>query len=107
MDITAVLLPFVNEALHDLGLWAAAPMLLLLIVLEIRRKLVAKDIEIVALRRQIEDLQEKRLHDAREMIRIAESGTAATASQTQSDQRVADLLEAMLRQRSSLFGWRR
>ena len=111
MDITAVLLPFVNEALRDLGIWASLPALLLLAAFEARRKIIAKDGEIAALRHQIEDLQEKRLQDAREMIRIAESDTAATAtaSRTQSDQRVADMLEAILRRTSgpSLFGWRR
>ena len=107
MDVNAVLIPFVNEALHDLGLWAAAPALALATAFEIRRKLIAKDAELATLRRQVEDLQEKRLQDAREMIRIAEAGTAATNMSTQSDQRVADLIEALLRRSSSPFGWRR
>ena len=109
MDATAVLLPFINEALRDLGLWAIAPMLLALAGYELRRKFLAKETEIAALRRQVSDLQEKRLQDAREMIRVAESGTQATESRTQSDQRFADILEAVIRRnvRSGLFGWRR
>lgn len=103
------MLPFVNEALKDLGLWALAPMLGLLALWEVRRKLLAKDAEIAALRRQNDELRDKRLQDAREMIRIAESGTAATAARTQSDGRFADLLEAALRRqdRGGLMGWRR
>jgi hypothetical protein len=109
MDITPVLLPFVNEALKVLGLWAVAPVLAGLVAWDVRRRFLAKDAEIAALRRQTEELQEKRLQDAREMIRIAESGTAATAARTQSDQRFADLLEALLRKTngSGLLGWRR
>jgi hypothetical protein len=109
MDFTPVILPFVNEALKVLGLWAAAPLLAGFAAWEIRRKLMAKDAEIAALRAQNEALQEKRLQDAREMIRIAESGTAATAARTQSDQRFADLLEALLRKTNgpNLLGWRR
>jgi phosphate/sulfate permease len=109
MDFTPVILPFVNEALKVLGLWAAAPLIAGLVAWEMRRKLMAKDAEIAALRRQNEALQEKRLQDAREMIRIAESGTAATAARAQSDQRFADLLEALLRKANgtSLLGWRR
>ena len=109
MDFTPVILPFVNEALKVLGLWAVAPLLAGLIAWEVRRKLMMKDAEIAALRAQNEALQEKRLQDAREMIRIAESGTAATAARTQSDQRFADLLEALLRKTNgaSLLGWRR
>ena len=104
-----MLLPFINEALHDLGLWAVAPLIMGMTVYEIRRKLNVKDDQIEALRREIHELQEKRLHDAREMIRIAESGTAATASRTESDLRFADLIESVLRRNSnsSLFGWRR
>jgi hypothetical protein len=109
MDFTPVILPFVNEALKVLGLWAIAPILLCLLGWEIRRKLAMKDAEIAMLRRQNEDLQNKRLQDAREMIRIAESGTAATSARTQSDERFADLLEALLRKSSGsgIFGWRR
>ena len=109
MDLTPVILPFVNEALKDLGLWAIAPVLTLLAAWEVRRKFLAKDAEIAALRRQNEELQDKRLQDAREMIRIAESGTAATAARTRSDDRFADLLETLLRKTagSGLFGWRR
>ena len=109
MDVTPVILPFVNEALKVLGLWALAPLLLGLAAWELRRKLIAKDAEIALLRRQNEELRDKRLQDAREMIRIAESGTAATAARTQSDQRFADLLEALLRKSTGpgLLGWRR
>ena len=109
MDFTPVLLPFVNEALKDLGLWAVAPVLTCLAALDVRRRLLAKDVEIASLRRLNEELQDKRLQDAREMIRIAESGTAATAARTRSDDRFADLLEALLRKTagSGLFGWRR
>ena len=109
MDITPVILPFVNEALRVLGLWAAAPLLAFLAAWEVRRKLMVKDAEIAALRRENAELRDKRLQDAREMIRIAESGTAATAVRTQSDQRFADLLEALLRKStgSGLLGWRR
>ncbi len=109
MDLTPVLLPFVHEALKDLGLWALAPLLGFLALWEVRRKLLAKDTEIAALRRQNDELRDKRLQDAREMIRVAESGTAATAARTQSDQRFADLLESALRQpeRRGRIGWRR
>ena len=107
MDFSSVLLPFVNEALRVFGLWAAAPALILAAGFEVRRKLIAKDAEIVILRRQIEDLQDKRLQDAREMIRVAEAGTAATTLRTQSDQRFADLIEALLHRNASPFGWRR
>ncbi len=109
MDLTPVILPFVDEALKDLGLWAVAPVLGLVLVWEVRRKLLAKDAEIAALRRQNDELRDKRLQDAREMIRVAESGTAATAARTQSDQRFADLLEAALRRPDGrrLPGWRR
>jgi len=109
MDFSPVILPFVNEALKVLGLWAMAPVLAGLVAWEVRRKFMAKDAEIAALRQQNDDLQSKRLQDAREMIRIAESGTAATAARTQSDERFADLLEALLRKTSGtgIFGWRR
>lgn len=109
MDFTPFLLPFVNEALKVLGLWAVAPVLVLLAVWEVRRKLMAKDAEIAILRRQAEELQEKRLQEARELIRIAEASTAATAARTVSDQRFADLLEALLRKAGgqSLLGRRR
>ena len=109
MDFTPVILPFVNEALKVLGLWAAAPLLAGLVAWEMRRKLMAKDAEITALRLKNEALQDKRLQDAREMIRIAEAGTVATAARAQSDQRFADLLEALLRKANgtSLLGWRR
>jgi len=68
-----------------------------------------KDAEIAMLRWQNEDLQNKRLQDAREMIRLAEAGTSATSARTQSDERFADLLEAFLRKTSGtgIFGWRR
>ena len=109
MDLTPVILPFVNEALKVLGLWAAAPLLGLFGLWEVRRKLMAKDAEIAALRRANDELRDKRLQDAREMIRIAESGTAATAARTQSDQRFSDLLEAALRKSDGprRLGWRR
>ncbi len=103
MDLATVLTPLVNEAVRDFGPWAALPVLIGAAVYEIRRKMMAKDEEIVALRLQIRDLQDKRLHDAREMIRIAETGAAATASRTQSDQRFADLIEALLRRNAG--GW--
>jgi beta-lactamase regulating signal transducer with metallopeptidase domain len=109
MDFTPVILPFVNEALKVLGLWAVAPIAVVFVLFEVRRKLMAKDAEIAALRRENAELHDKRLQDAREMIRIAESGTAATAARVRSDERVADLLEALLRKTSGggLFGWRR
>ena len=108
MDFATVLLPLVNEAVRDFGPWAAAPVVLGVTGYEVRRKLLAKDEEIAALRHQIHDLQEKRLYDAREMIRIAEAGTAATAARTHSDQRFADLIEALLRRSASgVLGWRR
>lgn len=108
MDPTAMLLPIINAALHDWGLWSIVPMALIVIGYEIRRSALAKDEEIATLRRQIADLQEKRLADAREMIRIAESGTEATAKRAQSDQRFADMLEAALRREPrTLFGLRR
>ncbi len=108
MDIATVLLPLVNEAVRDFGPWAAVPAVLGLSAFEVRRKLIAKDEEIAALRHQVHDLQDKRLHDAREMIRVAETGAAATASRTLSDQRFADLIEALLRRNAGgLFGWRR
>jgi hypothetical protein len=95
--------------LKDLGLWAVPPVLVLCVAWEVRRKLMAKDAEIASLRRHNEELQDKRLQDAREMIRIAESGTAATAARTKSDDRFADLLEALLRRTANpgLFGRRR
>jgi hypothetical protein len=109
MDFTPVILPILNEALKVLGLWAVAPIAVVLVLVEVRRKLMAKDAEIAALRRENEELRDKRLQDAREMIRIAESGTAATTARVRSDERVADLLEALLRKTSGngLFGWRR
>lgn len=109
MDIATVLSPLVTEAVRDFGPWAALPVVFCIVAYEIRRKLIAKDEEIAVLRHQIHELQDKRLHDAREMIRIGETGAAATASRTQSDQRFADLIEAVLRRNAgpSLFGWRR
>jgi hypothetical protein len=109
MDIATVLLPLVNEAVRDFGPWAALPAALGVGVYEVRRKLIAKDEEIAVLRHQIHELQEKRLNDAREMIRVAEASAAATASRTQSDRRFADLIEALLQRSAgpSLFGRRR
>jgi hypothetical protein len=109
MDIATVLLPLVNEAVRDFGPWAALPTAFGVGVYEVRRKLIAKDEEIAVLRQQIHDLQEKRLADAREMIRVAEASAAATTSRTQSDQRVADLIEALLQNQAGhgLFGRRR
>lgn len=109
MDLTPFILPFVNEALKVLGLWAIAPVLVGLAAWEVRRRFAAKDEEIVLLRQKNEELQNKRLQDAREMIRIAEAGTAATAARTKSDERFADLLETLLRRSAGtgIFGWRR
>ena len=109
MDFTPFLLPFVNEALKVLGLWAIAPVLLCFAAWEVRRKFMMKDAEIAILRRANQELQEKRLQDAREMIRIAEAETSAIAARTQSDERFADLLEALLRKAAGpgMFGWRR
>jgi hypothetical protein len=109
IDVSAILAPFVSEAVRDFGLWSLVPVLLGASVFEVRRTLLAKDDEIATLRRQIRDLQEKSLGDAREMIRIAEAGAAATASRSQSDQRIADLIEDLLRRQASqsLFRGRR
>lgn len=82
--------------------------MLIAIVVEIRRKLEVKDREIAALRQQVMELQEKRVHDAREMIRVAETGTAATQARTQSDQRFIDVMETLLRrERGGLLRWLR
>jgi hypothetical protein len=109
MDFATILSPLVNEAVRDFGPWAVVPVVIGVLVYELRRKLLAKDEEIAALRRQVQDLQDRRLSDAREMIRVAETGAAATAARTESDQRFADLIEAVLRRnaRTGLFGWRR
>lgn len=108
MDLAALLSPLMNEAVHDFGPFAIVPVAIGLAIYEVRRKLIAKDEEIATLRNQVHDLHEKRLGDAREMIRIAESSAAATASRTQSDQRFADLIEAVLhRNGGGLRGWRK
>ena len=109
MDYLPVVLPFINEAVKTFGLWSMVPVLLAIVVWETRRQFVARDAEIRRLRSQIEDLHAKRLQDAREMIRIAESSTAATAARTQCDQRLADLLETVLRKKTGVgpLGWKR
>lgn len=108
MDLSAVLSPLMNEAVRDFGPFAIVPVAIGLLIYEVRRKLMAKDEEIAALRNQVHELHEKRLGDAREMIRIAESSAAATASRTQSDQRFADLIEAVLRRNGGgMRGWRK
>lgn len=108
MDLSALLSPLMNEAVRDFGPFAVVPLVIGLLIYEVRRKLMAKDEEIAVLRRQVHELHEKRLGDAREMIRIAESSAAATVSRTQSDERFADLIEAVLRRhRGGLWGWRK
>ena len=84
------------EALKAWGSYVIVLMLLAVWVWLAERRNRLKDQELEKLRGAMDRLQDLRVTDAREMIRVAESGTRTIAARTEGDSAQQELLRALV-----------
>jgi hypothetical protein len=85
-----------SEALKTWGAFAICLMLLGAAIYWLAKSNGAKDARIKTLETRIETLQDLRLQDAREMIRVTETGTATMAARAEGDARFRDLMSQLV-----------
>lgn len=96
MEALGALAPVVAEAVKTWGLFSVLLIGLGAALFSSMRSSKAKDEDIKALRAEIGRLQELRIQDAREMIRVAETGTATMAARSEGDARFREVMGALV-----------
>lgn len=100
--IATIATPWLAEALKTWGLFSTLLAGLGIALFASIRSSKSKDEDIKGLRAEIARLQDLRLQDSREMIRVAETGTATMAARSEGDARFRELMTQLVTQIATL-----